>query len=46
MNRGPIFLTGASRSGKSLLSRVLGLHPNIASHNKEFRMWPRFYCRW
>jgi hypothetical protein len=46
MQQGPIFVTGTSRSGKSLLSRLLGLHPNIATHTREFRVWPRFYRKY
>jgi hypothetical protein len=45
INQGPIFITGLTRSGKSLLCRLIGLHPNIATYNMEFRMWPRFYLR-
>lgn len=43
MNQGPILVTGRSRSGKSLMSKLLGSHPNIATHNTELRLWPRFY---
>lgn len=46
MPGGPIFATGKSRSGKSLICKLLGLHPHIAAHNREFRLWPRFYRRY
>lgn len=43
MNQGPIFITGLTRSGKTLLSVMLASHPEIAISRLEPRMWDRFY---
>ncbi|HET6380046.1 MAG TPA: sulfotransferase [candidate division Zixibacteria bacterium] len=41
----PIFIGGPDRSGKTLLSAVLGSHPRIAISPVGSNMWPFFYRR-
>lgn len=42
MERGPIFVAGAERSGTSLLFALLGSHPNIAM-TRRTNLWRHFY---
>jgi hypothetical protein len=46
MDRGPIFVGGLSRSGKTLLCSLLASHPNIAMPLKESNLWSFFYRRY
>ncbi|MBI4787783.1 MAG: sulfotransferase [Chloroflexi bacterium] len=43
MNRGPIFLAGADRSGTTLTYAVLASHPSIAMPRLGTNMWTFFY---
>ena len=43
MNRGPIFLAGADRSGTTLTYALLASHPNIAMAYLGSNMWTFFY---
>ena len=43
MNRGPIYLAGADRSGTTLTYALLASHPNIAMPNLGSNMWTFFY---
>ncbi len=43
MNRGPIYLAGADRSGTTLTYALLGSHPNIAMPRLGSNMWTFFY---
>jgi sulfotransferase family protein len=43
-SRGPIFIGGVAKSGKTPLRIVLGAHPNL-SMTRQTYMWPRFYGR-
>jgi hypothetical protein len=42
MERGPIFVAGAERSGTSLLYALLGSHPNIAM-TRRTNLWRHFH---
>lgn len=44
LERGPIFIAGPDRSGKTQLRRMLGRHPNLAFTRRTY-MWTRFYNR-
>jgi len=44
MDRGPIFIGGLDRSGKTLLRLMLSSHPNIAMTRRSY-MWTDFYKR-
>jgi hypothetical protein len=46
MEQGPIFVTGSTQSGKTLLSLMLGSHPRLATSHLEPRLWARFYSRY
>lgn len=41
---GPVFVTGASRSGKTIMRGILSSHPRIVV-SRRTEMWPRFYLR-
>lgn len=41
---GPVFIAGASRSGKTLMRWMLSSHSRIAIARRA-EMWPRFYAR-
>jgi hypothetical protein len=43
MNRGPIYLAGADRSGTTLMYALLASHPHIAMPNLGTNMWTFFY---
>jgi hypothetical protein len=43
MKEKPVFVTGASQTGKSLLARLLRQHTNIAFFTQEDRFWQLFY---
>ena len=43
MKERPVFVTGASQTGKSLLARLLKSRSNIAFFTQEDRFWQRFY---
>ncbi len=43
MNRGPIYLAGADRSGTTLTSALLATHPHIAMPKLGTNMWTFFY---
>ncbi len=43
MNRGPIYLAGADRSGTTLMYALLVTHPNIAMAHLGSNMWTFFY---
>lgn len=45
MERGPIFVGGADRSGKTLLRLSLSAHPDIAMTRRTY-MWTYFYGRY
>lgn len=45
MDRGPIFIGGLDRSGKTLLRLMLSSHPNIVLTRRTY-MWARFYNRY
>jgi len=45
MDRGPIFIGGLERSGKSLMRLSLSAHPNLAMTRRTY-MWTRFYNRY
>jgi hypothetical protein len=42
---GPIYVGGASRSGKTLMRWLLSSHPRLAV-SRRAEMWPRFYARY
>lgn len=42
--RGPVFVGGTSRSGKTLVRWILSAHPRIAV-SRRTEMWPRYYER-
>ena len=42
---GPIYIGGATRSGKTLMRWLLASHPRIAV-SRRADMWPRFYARY
>ncbi len=42
MNKGPIYLAGADRSGTTLMSALLATHPHIAIANLGSNMWTFF----
>src|SRR5688572_12566254 len=39
------FIVGSSRSGTTMLNRVLGLHPEVAAENELHWFGPRFFPR-
>jgi hypothetical protein len=43
IDRGPVFVGGLSRCGKTLMCSLLASHPNIAMPLKESNMWTYFY---
>ncbi len=43
MNRGPIYLAGADRSGTTLMYALLASHSHIAMANLGSNMWTFFY---
>jgi hypothetical protein len=43
MDRGPVFVGGLSRCGKTLMCSLLAPHPNIAMPLKESNLWTYFY---
>jgi hypothetical protein len=45
MAKGPVFVGGINRSGKTLLAALLSLHPNIAIPAVGPNMWTYFYHR-
>ena len=45
MKRGPIFIGGLDRSGKTLLRLSLSAHPNLALTRRTY-LWPRFFNRY
>lgn len=45
MNRGPIYLAGADRSGTTLMNALLTSHPHIAMPELGTNMWTFFYGR-
>jgi hypothetical protein len=45
MDRGPIFVGGLDRSGKSLMRLSLSAHPNLAMSRRTY-MWTRFFNRY
>lgn len=45
MERGPVFIGGLSRSGKTLMAASLSSHPNIAISVKGSNVWTCFYRR-
>jgi hypothetical protein len=45
MNRGPIFVGGLDRSGKTLMRLSLSAHPNLAMTRRTY-MWTRVYNRY
>ncbi len=45
MDRGPIFIGGIDRSGKSFMRLMLAAHPNIAM-TRRTNLWPRFYAQY
>src|SRR6266487_860601 len=45
IDRGPIFVGGLDRSGKSLMRLSLSAHPNFAMSRRTY-MWTRFYDRY
>jgi hypothetical protein len=45
MEQAPIFVTGSTQSGKTLLSLMLGSHPRLATSHVEPRLWARYYQR-
>ena len=45
MDKGPIFIGGPDRSGKTLLRLALSLHPQIGI-TKRTDLWTRFYGRY
>ncbi len=45
MDRGPIFIGGLDRSGKTPLRLMLSSHPNIVLTRRTY-MWARFYDRY
>ena len=42
---GPIYIGGATRSGKTLMRWLLASHPHVAV-SRRADMWPRFYARY
>lgn len=44
-DRGPIFLGGIERSGKTYMRLMLASHPNIAM-SRRTNLWPKFYQRY
>jgi hypothetical protein len=42
----PVFVTGITQSGKTLLSLMLGSHPCLATSHLEPRLWARFHNRY
>ncbi|HEX5586198.1 MAG TPA: sulfotransferase [Acidimicrobiia bacterium] len=44
MSGGPVFVTGAGRSGKTLLRWLLSSHPNLVV-TRRAELWPRFAGR-
>jgi hypothetical protein len=42
---GPIYIGGATRSGKTLMRWLLASHPRVAV-SRRADMWPRFYARY
>lgn len=42
---GPIYIGGATRSGKTLMRWLLASHPHLAI-SRRADMWPRFYARY
>jgi Sulfotransferase family len=42
---GPVYIGGATRSGKTLMRWLLASHPHLAI-SRRADMWPRFYARY